>query len=53
MGNRTRKRKQRYVECMKDRSKLRSLIHGNIHFSEQCKVLNDFGTMYASRRSFI
>ena len=50
MGNHTDKRKQRYVDHMRDRSKLTCLIHSPGHSSYECRVLNDFGTKYAKER---
>ena len=52
MGKRASKRNQRYVDCPRYRSKLTYMIHDNVHYSEQCKLLNDFGTRYASTRTF-
>ena len=44
--------KQRYVDIPGDISKLICTVNDNGHFSEQCKVLNDVGTRYATIRPF-
>ena len=43
---------QRYINCPRDISKLTFLIHGPGHFSEQWKLLDDFGIKYAVGRPF-
>ena len=45
------KRKQIYLYCPSNRSKLTCLIHGNLsHSLDQCKALRDFGKRYAEGR---
>ena len=53
MSGRSSKRKKRYVDLPRDRSKLTCLIHGKgIQQSDHCKVINNFGTSYAAGRTF-
>ena len=40
-----------YVDNMKDKSKLTSLIHGHVHSSDAYKVLGDFVTKYYRGRT--
>ena len=46
------KHKQSFVNFPIDRSKLTCQIHENGNFSEQCKFLNNFGTMYDASGTF-
>ena len=39
-------RRKKYVDSLSGKSKT-SLIHGPGYSSEECKVMGDFGTMYA------
>ena len=43
----TDKRRKRYVNCYRSKSKT-CMIHGVGHSSGECKVLDEFGTMYAA-----
>ena len=43
------KRRKRYVDCSKTKSKT-CLIHGPRHFSYECKVLGYFGIKYANSK---
>ena len=43
------KRRKRYVDNLKDRSKLTCLVHGPGNSSDGCKVLGDFGYKYSER----
>ena len=52
MGKHYDKRKQRYVDISRDRSKITCTIHINDYYSKHFKVLNDFGTRYATRIYF-
>ena len=52
MGKRSGNRKQGYVNCPHDQSKLTCLIHGPGHSSEQNKLLNYFATKYSKGRHF-
>ena len=52
MGSHSEKRKQRYVGCPRDRSKLTCLITGTGNSSEQCELHNKFGTRYSTSRPF-
>ena len=49
IGKRADKRRQRYVDCTRERSKLTCLIHENGYSSEKCEVLNDSGARYVAR----
>ena len=40
------KNRKWYVNHPKDRSKQTCLIHGSIHSSDECKILEDFGNIY-------
>ena len=44
MYKRADKCKQRYVDRLRDRSQLTCLIHGTGNSSDECKVINNFGT---------
>ena len=46
MGESSGKRQKRYVYCSKIESKP-CLIHGPGHFSDECKVLGEFGAKFA------
>ena len=52
MGKRDGKLKQRYVDNPRDWSQLTCLIHGPIHSSDECLVLNGSGTKYDQDRPF-
>ena len=52
MGKQNNKHKQRCVARPRDILILNCLIHGPGKSSEQCKVLNNFGTSYAASRTF-
>ena len=43
------KLRKRHVDNLTVKSK-KCLIHGPIYYSEECKVLGDFGTIYAKSR---
>ena len=43
MSKRAVKRKEIYVDHLRDQSKLTCLIHGPVHSAYECKVLNYFG----------
>ena len=43
------KRRKRYVDSSKIESKT-CLIHGPGHYSDECKVLGDFGTNYSNSK---
>ena len=43
------KRRKRYVDHLKNISKLTCIIHGPRHSSDECKVLGDFGYKNAKR----
>ena len=45
-SKRAGKRKQRYVDILRDQSKLTCLFHGPLHSPDECKVLNYFGFKY-------
>ena len=49
MGERTGKRRKQYVDRSKRKLKTYS-IHGPGHSSDECKVLGDFGAMYANSK---
>ena len=49
MGVSTGKRRKRCVDFSKRNLKICS-IHGNGHSSDECKVLGDFGAMYANSK---
>ena len=51
MSKHVGKRKQRYVDCMRNLSKLTCIIRGPIHSSGECKVLSDFGSKSTKIRS--
>ena len=44
------KRNQRYVDHPRYQSKLTCLIHGHGHSSDECNVLNGFGSKYTKIR---
>ena len=46
MDNHTGKRKQKYVDHLRDLSQLTCLIHGIGHSSYECKVFKYFGSKY-------
>ena len=50
MSESTGKRRKRYVDHLKDRSRLTCLFHIPGHSSVECKVLGDFGSKYSERR---
>ena len=45
------KRRKRFVDNPKDISKLTCLIYSPGHYSDKCKVLDDFGAKYAKDRT--
>ena len=52
MGKRAAKHKERYVDCLRYQLQIICLIGVTINSSDQCKVLNGFGTKYAKGRPF-
>ena len=52
VGNHSVNLNQRYIDHPRYRSKLTYLVHGNVHSSEECKFLNEFGTRYSESRTF-
>ena len=52
MGKCSGRRKQNYIDCPRDQSKLTCLIHGPGNLSDEWKLLNDFGTEYSKVRTF-
>ena len=52
MGKHAGNIKQRHIDHPRYRSNLICIIHGNGHSSENYKVLNDFGTRYATSRTY-
>ena len=53
MSGRSDKRNQRYAYFLGDIYKITCLIHVNVsHSSDRCKVLNRFGTRYATGVTF-
>ena len=46
MGESAGKRRKRYVDCLKIKSKT-CLINGPRHSSDECEVMGDFGAKYA------
>ena len=52
VGNHSGNLNQRYIDHPRYRSKLTYLVHGNVHSSEECKFLNEFGTRYSASRTF-
>ena len=52
MGKHAGRCKKRYVDCPIEISQLTCLIHGPGHSSDECKVLDNFGTKYAKCRPF-
>ena len=50
MSESSGKNRKRYVDHLKDRSKLNFLIHVPGHSSDECKVLGDFCFKYSKSR---
>ena len=52
MISHTFKRMKRYVDCLMEISKPTFLIHFPRHYSQQCKLTNNFVEKYAKGRQF-
>ena len=52
MSKRAGKRKQGYVDHLRYRLKLTCIIHGPGNSSDECKVLNYFGSKYTKSRDY-
>ena len=50
MSESTGNNRKRYVDHLKDRSKLTCLVHGPRNTSYECKVLGEFGSKHSKVR---